>query len=205
MKVIGITGGVGSGKSTILEYIGRVYNARVIQADKVGHLMMETGQPGYYQVVETFGSGILNGDQTVNRAKLSALVFEKPELLAKLEKIIHPAVKAYIVEEIDKERTAGKLSLVLVEAALLIEDNYRVLCDEFWYIYAADEIRRERLKRWRGYSDEKVDRIMAHQMSAEEYRRHCEEEIDNNGELSDVYGQIDQIMKKRGIHKRQKM
>lgn len=205
MKVIGITGGVGSGKSTILEYIGRVYNARVIQADKVGHLMMETGQPGYYQVVETFGSGILNGDQTVNRAKLSALVFEKPELLAKLEKIIHPAVKAYIVEEIDKERTAGKLSLVLVEAALLIEDNYRVLCDEFWYIYAADEIRRERLKRWRGYSDEKVDRIMAHQMSTEEYRRHCEEEIDNNGELSDVYDQIDQIMKKRGIHKRQKM
>ena len=203
MKVIGITGGVGSGKSTILEYIGRNYSARVIQADKVGHLMMETGQPGYYQVVETFGSGILNGDQTVNRARLSALVFEKPELLAKLEKIIHPAVKTYIVEEIEKERAAGKLSLVLVEAALLIEDNYRVLCDEFWYIYAADEIRRERLKRSRGYSDEKVDRIMAHQMSAEEYRRRCEEEIDNNGELSDVYGQIDRKMRKRGILKRQ--
>ena len=111
MKVLGITGGVGAGKSTILEYLTRAYGARVIQADQVGHHLMEPGQRCYYQIVETFGSGMLKGDQTIDREKLGKLVFADKEKLEKLNGIIHPAVKAYIAEEIEKERKMERFPL----------------------------------------------------------------------------------------------
>ena len=123
MKVLGITGGVGAGKSTILDYLNRRYHARIIEADKVGHFLMEPGQKVYYHIVETFGSGILRGDQSIDRQKLGKLVFDDQEKLVKLNCLVHPAVKEYIASEIEKERKEGKVPFVAVEAALLIEDH----------------------------------------------------------------------------------
>lgn len=192
MKVLGITGGVGAGKSTVLDYIAKMYHARVIQADQVGHLLMSPGQVCYYRIAQSFGSSILNGDQNINRSKLADIVFENPEKLQKLNQIVHPAVKEYIVNEIKKERTAGKVPFVVIEAALLIEDHYETICDEFWYVYTSDDVRRIRLKKARGYSDEKVKQIMKNQMRDNVFRQHCQFVVDNSSNIvENTYEQID--------------
>ena len=192
MKVIGITGGVGAGKSEILKYLKEKYKAVVIEADKVGHLLMEPGGACYYSIVEKFGSSILNGDQTINRTKLGKVVFADEALLKELNKIIHPRVKSHIVSEIAKERAYHRTNYFVVEAALLIEDHYDVVCDELWYIHTEESVRAKRLKEARGYDDEKIASICANQKSPEEFRCACQVEIDNSGNLSDTCRQIDE-------------
>ena len=191
MKVIGITGGVGAGKSAILNYLKEQYQAVVIEADKVGHLLMEPGGACYYSIVEKFGRSILNGDQTINREKLGRSVFAEESLLKELNQIIHPRVKSYIVSEIAKERAYHRTAYFVVEAALLIEDHYDVICDEMWYIHTEEGIRAKRLKESRGYDEEKIAGIMANQKSPEEFRSACQAVIDNSRDLAYTYQQID--------------
>ena len=191
MKVIGITGGVGAGKSAILNYLKEKHHAVVVEADKVGHLLMEPGGACYYSIVEKFGSSILNGDQTINRGKLGKIVFADESLLNELNKIIHPRVKSHIVSEIAKERAYHRTNYFVVEAALLIEDHYDVICDEMWYIHTDADIRAKRLKETRGYDDEKIAGIMANQKSPKEFRSACQVVIDNSGDLAYTYEQID--------------
>ena len=191
MKVIGITGGVGAGKSEILNYLKVNHKAKVVEADKVGHMLMEPGGACYYSIVEKFGSSILNGDQTINRAKLSKIVFADASLLEALNKIIHPRVKAHIVSEIAKERAYHRTNLFVVEAALLLEDHYDVICDEIWYIDASMDARIKRLKETRGYDDEKIAGIMANQKSPEEFQSACQAVIDNSGSLIETFTQIE--------------
>lgn len=200
MKVLGITGGVGAGKSTVLDYIQKKHGARVIQCDKVGHMVQEPGQNCYYRIVETFGTGILNGDQTISRERLAAAVFDDSAALQKLNQIVHPSVKEYIVKEIEAERVRGKVPFVVIEAALLLEDRYDLICDEIWYIYADEPTRSERLKRTRGYSDGKVRKIMGNQMQESGYRARCEVVIDNSGSVVEhTYEQIDKSLMTRGF------
>ncbi len=195
MKILGITGGVGAGKSTVLDYLQNKYQARVIQADQVGHMVQEPGQTCYKKIVEMFGSEILNEDFTINRQKLGAVVFSDPSALQKLNQIVHPAVKEYIISEIQKEKAEDKVPFVVLEAALLLEDHYDEICDQIWYIYADEETRTERLKRTRGYSDEKVIGIMKNQMKDTEFREKCDVVIDNSDQLLErVYEQIDQAL-----------
>jgi dephospho-CoA kinase len=192
MKVIGITGGVGAGKSEILKFFKEKYHAIVVEADKVGHMLMEPGGACYYSIVEKFGSSILNGDQTINRGKLGKIVFSDEALLAELNKIIHPRVKSHIVSEIAKERAYHRTDLFVVEAALLIEDHYDVVCDELWYIHTDEKVRGKRLKEARGYDDEKIASICANQKSPAEFRSACQVVIDNSGDLTDTYRQIEE-------------
>ena len=96
MKVLGITGQVGAGKSTILAYLEEKYRAKVIQADQVGHLVMEPDTSCYKQICSLFGEQILAADQKIDRKKLGAIVFADQEKLAMLNAIVHPAVKEYI-------------------------------------------------------------------------------------------------------------
>lgn len=191
MKVIGITGGVGSGKTQVMEYIAKKYKARSIIADLVGHKVIEPGNRGYYETVEYFGSQILNGDTTIDRQKLAKIVFKSREKLEKLNSIIHPLVKEYIANEIEREKKEKNVDLIVIEAALLIEDHYEVLCDELWYIYANEKVRRERLKASRRYTDEKIDHILSNQGSEDFFRDHCQVVIDNSGTLLETYSQID--------------
>lgn len=192
MKVIGITGGVGAGKSEILRYLKEKHGAMVIEADKVGHLLMEPGGACYYSIIEKFGSSILNGDQTINRGKLGKIVFADGTLLNALNKMIHPKVKSHIVSEIAKERANHRTDYFVVEAALLLEDHYDVLCDELWYIHTDESVRKKRLKETRGYDDEKIAGIMANQKSPEEFKSACQVVIDNSSNLADTYRQIDE-------------
>lgn len=193
MKVIGVTGGVGAGKSEILNFIADNWNATVVEADEVGYLVMKPGKSCFAPIVELFGPGILQEDGTLDRAKIAQMVFEDKKLLDKLNAIVHPAVKKYIRKAIEREKE-NETDFFIVEAALLIEDKYDEICDELWYIYADEETRTERLMKNRGYSEEKVKSIFANQLSEDEFSDHCDFEIDNSGDFEDTKEQIMQRM-----------
>ena len=171
MKVIGVTGGIGAGKSEILNFIADNWNATVVEADEVGYLVMRPGK---------------------------TCLFEDKELLKKLNQIVHPAVKDYIKNAIQREKE-NETDIFVVEAALLIEDKYDEICDELWYIYADEETRTERLMQNRGYSREKIQGIFANQLTEDEFSEHCDFEIDNSGDFEDTKEQIMQRMQRYEI------
>ena len=102
----------------------------------------------------------------------------------------------YVIDEMNRERAAQTHEVLILEAALLIEEHYDEICDELWYIYTTEENRRARLKASRGYSDAHVDRIFASQLSEEEYRRHCRVVIDNNGTLEETLTQTEEALRR---------
>ena len=105
--------------------------------------------------------------------------------------IIHPAVKEFLLERLARARAEGQADFFFVEAALLIEGGYLALVDEMWYIYADEAVRRQRLSASRGYSEEKIARIMSSQLGEARFRESCDFVIDNSGELAESYRQID--------------
>lgn len=191
MKIIGITGGVGSGKSALLSYIKEKYNCRVILADEVAHQVKEPGEPCYEELVRLLSPDILNEDLSINKGSMAARIFGSKELLKKVNDIIHPAVKTFILNEIARTRAEGEKDFLFLEAALLIEEGYLEIVDEMWYIYAGEQVRRRRLKKTRGYSDEKIDAIFRSQLKEEEFRRRCALVIDNSESLERACRQID--------------
>ena len=124
MITIGITGGVGAGKSTVLDFLEEEYQAYVMQADVVGHLVMEPGRSLLRtRVVALFGKQVIKNDKTIDRKMVSDVVFGSEIMRQSLDAIIHPAVRQYILNQIEQQREAG-CSLVVVEAALLLEEKY---------------------------------------------------------------------------------
>ena len=204
MKVIGITGGVGAGKSEILSYIRERYNCRILLADEAAHKVKEKGPPCYEKLVALLSDEILDETGNINKVKMAEKIFSSRELLTKVNGIIHPAVKELILSAIQEERKSKIHDFFFIEAALLIEEHYDEICDELWYIYTSEKNRRERLKLNRGYSDEKIDNIFASQLSESTYREVCREEIDNNHLPEDAFSQIDALMKARQVEKVQK-
>ncbi|MCM1121903.1 MAG: dephospho-CoA kinase [Eubacterium sp.] len=190
MKIIGITGGVGSGKTQILEYLKEHTNCRVIVADRVAHELEEPGQVCYEQIVALLGRKILTEDGRIDRSAMAAAIFNDQDLLARINEIVHPAVRDDINRAIAEEKEAGGLDYLFIEAALLIENGYGGIVDEMWYIYADEQVRRDRLKSSRGYTDEKIDSIMKEQLSEEVFRRHCSVVIDNSETLQSAFEQI---------------
>lgn len=191
MKIIGITGGGGAGKSTVLDHLEKQYNACVLQADKIGHLVMEPGGICYGQVIALFGKQIIKNDKTIDRKMVSDVVFAHEEMRQKLDDIIHPAVKSYILDKIEEQKKAG-CTLMIVEAALLLEDHYDAFCDKVWYIHTDQEIRIERLMSSRGYTREKAENIIARQATEGFFREHADYIIQNNGDLDETWRQIEE-------------
>lgn len=190
MKVIGITGGIGAGKSMVLSLLKEHYCCYIIQADEVAKDTMKKHQKGFLEVVELFGEEVLAPDGEIDRAKLAAMIFANKNKRMVINSIIHPLVKRIILEKINELRIAQTYDYVFVEAALLIEDHYQVICDELWYIYAEEEIRRKRLKESRGYSDDKITDVIASQLSEDEFKRACHRVIDNSGDISETLIQL---------------
>lgn len=197
MKVIGITGGVGSGKSTVLHLLEERLESHIIMADDVAKETMLPGRRGYLKVIEMFGDEILDtkseavdGYLPIDRKKLAEIVFAQPNKRMVINSIIHPLVKQLIIEEITKCKISGQYDYVFVEAALLIEDRYDTICDELWYIYVPDEIRRMRLKSSREYSDEKITHIFESQLAKEEYEKACIHVVDNSEGIENTWNQL---------------
>lgn len=252
MKLIGVTGGVGSGKSEILHYMKRQYNCRILMADDAARALEAPGGAVYEPLVallEEYGSGrfrreksgeefsasgkpgeelsggaksgaevsgkvvsgdfhsgaelpcenILLPDGRINNPEMARRIFSSPELLEKVNALVHPAVKKYILDEFRKEKEAGSCSFFVVEAALLIECGYGEIVDSMWYIYCEPMERRRRLKASRGYSDEKIDSIMRSQLGEDLYRQNSDVVIDNSGALEDSCRQVDAALEKLNL------
>ena len=197
MKVIGITGGIGSGKSQVLSYLEEKYHAVICQADQVAWELQKPDQKCYMEIVERFGNCILNEDKTINRKELGQIVFHDDEKLYALNGIMHPAVKTEIQKRILQEEEKGT-KLFFLEAALLIEEHYDEICDELWYIYTSEPIRRQRLKDSREYSDKKIDAIMATQLSEDMFRKACKIVIENNDVFEETCKRLDDIIETLG-------
>ncbi len=193
MKKIGITGGVGSGKSALLQYLKERYGAYVIVADELAKSLEQPGEVCYEALKEAFGDGILAEDGRIENKAFAAVIFSDEEARKKANAIIHPAVRVAIEKELEEQKAAG-CRLFVLEAALLIEEGYDVILDELWYIYVPEEIRIKRLEEQRGYSREKSLSIMRGQKRDMEFRMHCARIIDNGGELWESEAQLDAIL-----------
>lgn len=190
MKVIGITGGVGSGKSEVLRIMEEQFGCRIIRTDDVAKELCRKGKAAYIQVVKSFGADVLDGEGEIDRKKLADIIFQDPSRREQLNHCIHPEVFTWLREEMTHLKAEGKVSLVAVEAALAKELQTVGICDEIWYVYADPKVRRERLKASRGYSDEKIDAMFAAQLSEEAFQKACSETIDNSGDLDSLTRQL---------------
>lgn len=198
--LLGITGGVGAGKSSILSVLKKEYGGYVIQADEVGHRLRRPGETNYLWMVREYGEGILNEDCTINPAAVSANVFGNAEKMQRLNAATHPVIRDAILEEIEryaKTLDQNRKYLVVLEAALLKEGGLSELCDETWYIYAPPQRRMERLMESRGYSRERCEDIMSRQKSEAQFRKENDAEIDNSGTLEETREQIAVLLKKK--------
>ena len=198
MQVIGITGGVGAGKSSILEYLEQNYRVKNLIADKIAKRLMEPGSECYRKLLKFLPVEVYNDDETINRGALSAAIFSSDELRRRVNEVMHPAVKEYIIGQIAEQERMGILDYVVVEAALLIEENYGEICDELWYVRTSEEIRKKRIMRSRGYTEEQVENMFRSQLSDSEYRKHCQVIIENNGTREETFYQVAQAIKQKG-------
>ena len=204
MRFIGITGGVGAGKSEVLRFLAGRQHTRVMLADEIAHRLMEPKGRAYDKLCEEFaGEDIFEASVDAaesrpyfDREKLARFIFEDDAGRERLNGIVHPAVKGYVREQALFERERGELTLLVLEAALLIEEKYDEICDELWYIDTDEKVRRSRLKASRGYSDARIDQIFASQMKAEAYRSACRIVIDNNGEWESTREQIERALRR---------
>ncbi len=164
--IIGLTGGAGSGKSRIADYLTEKYDAEYIHCDIIAHELMEPGGATYGPLLKEYGRSILEdtGDK-ISRKKLTEAVSRATGGFARLNAITHPIVS----DEVAARIKASSHRIVLIEAALLIESGIGALCDDVWFVYAYKEERIMRIKASRDWSDEKIESIMANQLTDEEF------------------------------------
>ncbi|MBQ6376317.1 MAG: dephospho-CoA kinase, partial [Lachnospiraceae bacterium] len=190
MYIIGVTGGVGAGKSEVLRYLEEAYGARIIKLDDVARALQEVGGACYDGMRELFGEGALLPDGSLDRAAIAKRVFADADLKEKLNTLIHPAVKEETGRLIRSAQSEG-CALLVLEAALLIEEHYDAFTDEMWYIYADEATRYSRLIDSRGYSRERIRNMMKSQLTEEQFRAASQTVIDNSGSFAETKKQID--------------
>lgn len=188
-KIIGITGGVGAGKSTVLSVLETSFGARIILADLIAHRLMAPGSKGYQGVADAFGPSVFQADGSLDKAALSALLFHDEAALRTMNAIIHPLVWETIQQLADEAAE----DLVVIEAAVF-DTAPEGFFDEIWYVYTTEENRILRLMESRGYTRERCESIISHQASEEEYRRRSGRIIDNNGGEAEIKAQIEEIL-----------
>ncbi len=194
MKIIGVTGGVGSGKSELLLYIREHYPCEIVFADTLAKELQEPGEACFEPLVFLLGEKILGEDGRISKEKMADRIFGDEKLLSKVNGLVHPIVVSEIGRRIEAAQKSGRVRLFFVEAALLIENGFDKICNEMWYIYAREDVRRERLSLSRGYTKEKTDAIMGQQLPEKAFRSACQVMIDNSGALSESIRQIDRIL-----------
>ena len=192
-RVIGITGGVGSGKSTALMLLKEKYDAYICMADELGHRAMDQGTGAYIQIVKQFGPDILACNGEINRNALADIVYHDEGRLHCLNRIIHP----YVKREIRKQMERCQARLFVLETAILFETGCDRLCDEVWGVIAGDEIRIARLMESRGYSREKAESIMRQQMGSGELAERCDVVLVNDGDRQELLDQLENVLENK--------
>lgn len=185
VTVIGVTGGIGSGKSTASRMLGEL-GAEVIDADQVGHKIYLPDTPAWREIVEAFGDEVLAPDRTINRAKLGPIVFSEPHALETLNKITHGKIYAFIQGQIDYIRLQQLANVVVVEAAILLEAGWRSLVDQLWVVAASEEVVIERLQKSKNMPEDQARSRLAAQLSNEERIAQADRVLWNNRGLSEL-------------------
>ena len=186
--IIGVMGGVGSGKSTVLNYLENNYEANIIEADKVAKEVMLPGNDVYNEIVKTFPEVIV--DNKIDSKKLAEIVFNDKEQLEKLNSITHPGA----VKEIISRIKSSKKRIIVVESAILLGSGVEQYCDELWFVFCDRDTRIKRLMQTRGYSKEKCISVIESQPADEEYNKGADEFIDNSYSEENTREQIDLIL-----------
>lgn len=182
MLVIGLTGSIGTGKSEVtrqLEQLGAV----IINADQVGHEAYTPNSESWKEVVGAFGKGILHPGGEIDRKKLGSIVFADPDLLAKLNAIMHPRMAGMVAERIQRLREEC-VRVVVVEAALLYEAGWEILTDEVWAVDSPLETVVERLRARNGLDEAEVRRRIDSQMDIQERLKRADLVVDNSGDTA---------------------
>lgn len=192
MLRVGLTGGIGCGKSSVAAML-RELECRVIEADPLAHRLTEPGQPAYEEVVRYFGRQVLRADQSLDRAKLAEIVFADYAKLYVLNEIVHPRVIAAVEQEFAELDRPGGPDVAVVEAALLVEANYRERLDRLVVVWCYPEQQLERLRQL-GITREAALRRIESQMPVEEKRRAADDQIDNTGTLEATRKQVEALV-----------
>ena len=195
MLFIGITGGVGAGKSTVLRLLKENFNCKVLLADEVAAELMKAGKACFDAVVSLdWPESIVGADGEIDRGLMARLMFSDDKLLTKVNAIVHPAVEQEVLNQVEDERAKHKIEYFFFEAALLIECGYGKLVDEMWYIYADENVRTKRLMESRGYGVERIKNTIMSQRSDASFREHADRVIDNSGDKEQTLLQLRHIL-----------
>ena len=186
--LIGLTGGIASGKSTVIQYL-RYQGYSIIDADKLGHKVLEPGNPGYIKVLEKFGEGILNKDKTVNRLILGGIVFSDPSKLKALNEISHPIIAEMVLKEFKSIVSKDSKGTVFLEAALLIEANWYKMCHLIWVLTLEAAEARRRLQKRDGLSESEARSRLESQLTAKERLEYADVVLRNDGSRRDLLSQ----------------
>lgn len=188
MFLIGLTGGIGSGKSTVASRL-KALGARIVDADKIAREIVEPGEPALAELAEAF-DGVLNADGTLNRAELARQAFAAPEATEKLNSITHPRIRERTLERFAQARTDG-VPVLVYDMPLLIENGEYKKMDHVLVVDAEDEIRIDRLVNSRGLDEEDARRRIAAQISREERLAAADSVVDNSGTRDQLLQQVD--------------
>ena len=194
MKVIGLTGGTGSGKSVVSKSLAAA-GAVVIDADRIAHEIILKGEPAYTEIVNFYGTEILDAEGNIIRKRLGEIVFHDAKKLAFLNQCTHK----YICAEVDRQIAAAKQAAVakeiVLDAPLLLEAGLESRCDAVWVVYAEPEVRAKRVMERDGVSYALAKARIANQKSWEEYKQAASVVIDNSRDIAYLQGQLDKILK----------
>ena len=192
--LIGLTGGIASGKSTVLQHL-RQAGYSVIDADKLGHKVLEQGNPGYNNVVKCFGNEILNPDGSVNRTALGRIVFVDAEKLKQLNEISHPIIAEMIQKEFEKSVSDSNGGIVFLEAALLIEANWYKVCGRIWVVSLDPTVALRRLQERDNLSETEAKLRVGAQLDQEERLAYADVVLQNEGTPEELFTQTQQALR----------
>jgi dephospho-CoA kinase len=190
-RVIGLTGGIGSGKSTVSRFLAEL-GAVIIDADKIGHEIYRPDTDTWRQLVKTFGSGILVPDNTIDRKKLGAIVFGDKQELQRLNAIIHPQITQEIKKRIEECRRRA-VKVIVLDAPVLLEANAKNLVDEIWVVVADDGNVIKRAAARTGLTEQQIRDRVHSQLSNTERTKNARVVISNDGNTEDLRGKIREL------------
>lgn len=194
MKLVGLTGGIASGKTTVAKIMKRL-GAAIVDADALSREVVEPGRDAWKAIVDTFGAEVLRPDQTLDRQKLRAVIFNNSTARKKLESIIHPRVRALAEERINQQAAAG-YEIVVYEVPLLFEGNLHEWLRPVVLVACDADVQRQRLQQRDRLTPEEAQKHIDAQMSLEEKRRLADYVIENDGDLESLERQVEAVLKR---------
>ena len=190
MKIVGLTGGISSGKSTVSSYFKQL-EIPVIDADEVARKVVGPNSQGAIEIRKAFGSDVFEEDGSLNRQKLGALIFSNAENRQKLDELLQPLIKIMILDEIEEYRQKGE-NMIVLDLPLLFEKQYEELCEEIIVVYVPRELQLERLMKRNQYTKQEALSRIDSQLSIEEKRKRATVLLDNQGTIQQLYHQVEQ-------------